>query len=380
MLQVMIRLRFPQNEAEWIGFAPSALFEAALSLHVLADPRHHALQAAWVRSCRALPPALRGELRHLLFVFRQFPPAFLLTSIEHGDVSFGDALEITQAASGEQVLGDLLLPFADHIEREPGEALHSGRLRDQLLQVATTEDRDATAILVEAFADPDSIRDRIIRLLEDYWSEAFSAEWSQLEPELTRDVARSVQVLAREGVEPMLRELVPEVLWNERRREAGLKRIHEHKVEVDLVGGITFIPSIFCWPHVRVYCDSPSPISLIYPVKAIRRPSTQLLPFERLIQVLRALADGTRLSILQLTAQQPRSTQELAVLLTLSEASISRHLHKMAEAGLLQVRREGRYVLYTCQADALESLSPGLLHLVRAAAPRSGSAGSDSFD
>ena len=49
--------------------------------------------------------------------------------------------------------------------------------------------------------------------------------------------------------------------------------------------------------------------------------------------MFRALADETRLQVLRLIAERPRSTQELAPLVGLSEAALSKHLRFLAEVG-----------------------------------------------
>jgi DNA-binding transcriptional ArsR family regulator len=130
-------------------------------------------------------------------------------------------------------------------------------------------------------------------------------------------------------------------------------------------------PECVLLAHVRVYCDDPWPISLVYPIRALRHPTT-VIPPERLVDALQSLADGTRLELLRLTARRPRSTQELAVLLSLSEAAVSRNLRMMATSGLLQSRREGRYVLYSCVKEALEALTPELIRLVEGGAAKNG--------
>ena len=45
-----------------MAFGYSPLLESVLSLHVLAEPKHHALQHAWVRAMRNLPSSLRREI------------------------------------------------------------------------------------------------------------------------------------------------------------------------------------------------------------------------------------------------------------------------------------------------------------------------------
>lgn len=131
-----------------------------------------------------------------------------------------------------------------------------------------------------------------------------------------------------------------EITWDAGQRVATLNREHDHQLAVDGLGGITFIPNVFSWPHLRVYCDSPWMPRLVYPIASVRRPEAPPPP-EQLVERLRSLGAATRLQLLRLTAQQPRATQELAALVSLSKAAVSRTLQILAASGL-RLRHVGR--------------------------------------
>src|SRR6266702_3129151 len=75
---------------------------------------------------------------------------------------------------------------------------------------------------------------------------------------------------------------------------------------------------------------------------------------------LRALGDDTRLRALRFIADRPRSTQELALLVQVSESALSKHLRIMSEAGILTTRRQGYYVLYQIAPARLDAVSPSI--------------------
>src|ERR671936_1738284 len=89
----MIRFHLPASAVERLEFAYSPLLEAALSLHVLVEPKHHPLQHEWVRRMRALPAELKRELRRLRFLYDRTVPEFLMQAPAGGYASFGDELE-----------------------------------------------------------------------------------------------------------------------------------------------------------------------------------------------------------------------------------------------------------------------------------------------
>ena len=61
-----------------------------------------------------------------------------------------------------------------------------------------------------------------------------------------------------------------------------------------------------------------------------------------------------------MAAERPRSTQELAPLVGVTEAALSKHLRTLAEAGLLERHRDGYYVLYRIVPGQVAALAPSL--------------------
>lgn len=74
---------------------------------------------------------------------------------------------------------------------------------------------------------------------------------------------------------------------------------------------------------------------------------------ERLALLFRALADPARLRILGAIAEHPRSGKELAESLKLTPPTISHHMHKLVESGLVQVTSEGTRHTYRLDERAL---------------------------
>jgi biotin operon repressor len=75
---------------------------------------------------------------------------------------------------------------------------------------------------------------------------------------------------------------------------------------------------------------------------------------EELVTFFKALADANRLKILGLLAQRPYSGEELAALLNLKASTVSHHLSKLAEAGLVTARAQGYYSIYQLEEAALK--------------------------
>lgn len=72
---------------------------------------------------------------------------------------------------------------------------------------------------------------------------------------------------------------------------------------------------------------------------------------------LKLLANETRLKLLGLIAGGERSVGELAEIVELSEPTVSHHLAKLAEAGLVSMRADGNVHSYRLDGDMLNRLS-----------------------
>jgi hypothetical protein len=82
---------------------------------------------------------------------------------------------------------------------------------------------------------------------------------------------------------------------------------------------------------------------------------------ERLLPFFKALSDSNRLKIVGLLANRPHAVEELAASLDLKPSTISHHLSRLAEAGLVSARAEGHYNVYQLELDSLRETARLLL-------------------
>ncbi len=84
--------------------------------------------------------------------------------------------------------------------------------------------------------------------------------------------------------------------------------------------------------------------------------ATALLNHERLARQLRALADEKRLRIVEILRSGERCVCDLQDALDAGQSLLSFHLKTLREAELVRDRREGRWVYYALNAEALEEV------------------------
>jgi DNA-binding transcriptional ArsR family regulator len=108
--------------------------------------------------------------------------------------------------------------------------------------------------------------------------------------------------------------------------------------------------------------------------QSIRQPSIRLRPvgarqppLGRLPELLKTLADPTRLQIARLLAHRERCVCELEQLLGISQSMTSHHLGVLRRAGLVQQRRDEsdtRWVYYRLNPEAIQGLKDSLSALL----------------
>ena len=74
------------------------------------------------------------------------------------------------------------------------------------------------------------------------------------------------------------------------------------------------------------------------------------------ISSLDALGDTTRRSLFELLRQGPRSVNELAANIPISQPAVSQHLKVLKEASLVRVHKQGNQRIYSIDPAGLEGL------------------------
>lgn len=78
---------------------------------------------------------------------------------------------------------------------------------------------------------------------------------------------------------------------------------------------------------------------------------------DRVAHLFKALSDPARLRILGLLAERPHAGHELAEKLSLTPPTISHHMRRLTDAGLVEVTPEAQSRIYTLRAETLRDAS-----------------------
>jgi len=337
-------------------------------MHVLAKPKHHPAQHAWIRRARTMSPELKREIRAFEFLFHDAMPDCLLPARPDTAPTFEHELDQLRSLEAEQAALELARPLFFYMWPTAGgsEALHEPHVRSRILWAASSHGPESGRLGRLLYDDPLALVGRLARLFERYWEEGFAEEWARIEPRLRDAQGAAESTIAEAGPWPLVEELQPPLRVDRRRRAVRRPSGHVHEVEVTADEPLVLVPSVYVWPHVRVNCDPPWPRALVYPVLFVAEDARREPAPDALVRALRAAADPTRLQTLRLLAEQPRTTEELAPLVGISEAGMSKHLRALADSGLVRSRREGYYVLYSVDRARLGALGADVLSFVDA--------------
>jgi len=87
------------------------------------------------------------------------------------------------------------------------------------------------------------------------------------------------------------------------------------------------------------------------------------IEFLRVLSFFKALSDESRLKIVGALATNERSVEELATLLELRAPTVSHHLSKLKEVGLVDMQSEGTTHIYHLNVSEMKSLAKRMLAL-----------------
>lgn len=99
--------------------------------------------------------------------------------------------------------------------------------------------------------------------------------------------------------------------------------------------------------------------------------------FEPLVELMKALADETRLRVLNLLVERECCVCEVMKALSVSQTRASRHLSQLHDSGLLEQRREGLWTIYYLSPETKEDYRSLIIESVKKALSGNDLAASD---
>jgi DNA-binding transcriptional ArsR family regulator len=231
-------------------------------------------------------------------------------------------------------------------------------------------DSHATRAIVRLLDNPDSFRDELALVLNEFWQTGFKRDWSALEPVLRAESSQLEDLYENESIEELTRELNLPVALDKNVGELRPKT--GSAIKYGRVERLYVIPSAFntrrWWARYEVRPDrfslyfpiareAASPNKLIESEHTSRAASRQSRRAVNAESVFKALGDTTRYAIASVLARTPTTSAELARSLKVSKPTITHHVQALRAAGLIEEEAAGGSTRLSLNRDTIESLS-----------------------
>lgn len=351
-----------------VSFDIQAVYNILDTLESLATHLDHSGTSEWIqRTASQMSPELTRELHQVTALFVM--PAMKMSTLPHQDdfVAFIDAI----AAREPVQLRDEYLAVL--VREVFGNAAQLNKLPappkpDQLLEHAevflrwmelTFRDKNSNFPILPEFheliIDPVRYQATIVTVLRRLWYGYLEEDWKR-HLALLQECVRAYQQLNLSGLTAL--EAIRAVTG----RDVSLNNLFDFSTPEHLM----FVPSAHLGPYLSKLGSGPS-VRIIFGARlptGIAGP-TALSRSDVLVR-LNALADDTRLRILELLAHEGElRAQDIIARLELGQSSVSRHLTQLCATGYITERRRDVNKSYTLNADRLDDTFSALRRLLK---------------
>jgi DNA-binding transcriptional ArsR family regulator len=221
---------------------------------------------------------------------------------------------------------------------------NSAALPEHLRLADLRVDLEAT---LDFLKDLKQLKARFLAVVERFWQQVYREEWAATLPVMEQSAAYHRRQRYRLDFPDLFMavtgRLLPESQTDQSPEQA------------------CFVPSCYIGPYFASMRHAGG-LTVFYNCRSRpigRRPGQG----PGLFPLLKALADETRLQIMEMLRGQEMYAQQIVDRLGISQAAVSRHLKLMVSAGVLQVRRQGGAKFYSVNASTLAYLVEALREL-----------------
>lgn len=188
----------------------------------------------------------------------------------------------------------------------------------------------------------------IIGIMQNYYDTFFYNEINFLQPFLIHTIKRKINMFMEEGLLNGMSKIHERLEINE--SKIIFHKNRDYSFDLDKLNKVVITASTFISPHLLMHEDK----NILYLTMLVSLEEINEAVPDDLIDLLKALGDGTRLRILREMKTGSESTQSLALSLNLTEAGISKHLKILCNARLIKKKRQGNYMMYSINKNAID--------------------------
>lgn len=344
-----------------IGWDFGTAYELFLSLHVLHDPEYYGIRASWAAGIRSRIPHAERKLLEEVIPFSWWP----LSWVRHLPAPKDAALAL-------EAMGRI--PSDERMVRIFGLENRLGSESAQtLLKIANCRGWDESDWAVfekerkrrggkefrpemlrrylDWWTRPEAFGEGFLAALQAYYGAFFQEEEKRIAPVMQTGLERARELAQTLNVSDLVTEL-----------SQGVRLEEDEFQPRELI----IAPSY--WPTPLVVLEKLSETELLFLFGA--RPADmsaipgELVP-DGLLRALKALADPTRLKILNYLANESLTPSQIARRLNLRAPTVTHHLAELRLSGLVHLTLRGQEKIYRARREALQSTFSALEHFLQ---------------
>ena len=285
----------------------------------------------WLHSLPAPRDAITA-----LWALKQIPPAERMIRIQNLDEDYASH----EGEHGEKIrqARDLLLRVASDRKWKPKDA-------EFLLQYADKKidglKKDGIERILYWWSRPEEFGEGFLSALQAYYQSFFQEEEKRIEPVLKRSLEHAKKLSSKMGIDELFLEL-----------SQGIKLDDDFRAP-----NFIFVPAFWSTPLILFDRIDHDTMMILY---GARPADMSVVPGEvvpdGLVRALKALADPTRLKILNYLAQEELAPSELARRLKLRAPTVTHHMSDLRLAGLVNVVIKGQEKRYSARSEAIDAI------------------------
>lgn len=299
-----------ENELN-VEFAFSPLFEMIASMHVICVPEHHLDRRKWMDE-----------------IWDKTAHEILHSIREYGSIT-----------------GDWLIPM-DFSDFSPYKDLCIPDALKEIEKLSLHQWNEVYKLYNKSIGWEE--KNNIIEIMKNYYEAFFYSEINFLQPFLIHAIKRKINTFMEEGMLKGMGKIHERLEINE--NKIIFHKNKDYSFDLNKLNKVVITASTFISPHLLMHEDK----GILYLTMLVSLEERNEAVPDDLIYLLKALGDGTRLRILREMKTEAASTQGLALSLNLTEAGISKHLKVLCNARLIEKKRQGNFVMYSINRDAID--------------------------
>ena len=341
-----------------IQWKTGTAYDFFVSLAVLHEPAIFGVRPSWAAGVRQRIPGGKREFLEKVLKFSGVPMKWLADLPEPGDaqpalnmIALMEPIERLVALTLGTETSPPVHECLSNIARRGSWTESELRiLKEQYRRRDEPLNQEDLTLLVSSWADAQKSSDLYLEALREYYQVFFAEEETRIRPTLKAGLQHAQELALRTNLDDLIEELSHGV----------------HFAPLENTSIFILAPSFWCAPLI-FYTKLPGNKMLL--LFGARPEAESIVPGEgsspQLVNILKALADPTRLRILRILADRPLSSSELARRLRLRLPTVIHHLRLLRLSGLVHIIVGENDKRYATRLEILEDLQQNLGNFIR---------------